>query len=145
MTENETRAIYLKLINAFDVKFVSSREFDTKTRLWDQHFKNYSFKVVNRAVDEWIEEQDTMPKISQLLPRCRDLRSLEQGSLRDAANIKPTWEMIYDARHGELKDEDVPSWIHDLSADVLKAMFLPPPNRKVIDTREMGRSLPYET
>lgn len=145
MTEEETRAIYLKLINAFDVKFVSSREFDSKTRLWDYHFKDFSFNVVNRAVDEWIRECDTMPKISQLLPRCRDLRSLEQGSLKDAANLKPTWEMIYDARHGELKDEDVPTWIHDLSADVLKAIFLPPPNRKVIDTNTMGRTLPYET
>lgn len=145
MTENETRGIYLKLINAFDVKFVSSKEFDQKTRLWDRYFKDFSFKVVNRAVDEWISECDTMPKISQLLPRCRDLRSLEQGSLKDAAHLKPTWEMIYDARHGELKDEDVPSWIHDLSADVLKAMFLPPPNRKVINTDTMGRSLPYET
>lgn len=145
MTENETRGIYLKLINAFDVKFVSSKEFDQKTRLWDRYFKDFSFKVVNRAVDEWISEFDTMPKISQLLPRCRDLRSLEQGSLKDAAHLKPTWEMIYDARHGELKDEDVPEWIHDLSADVLKAMFLPPPNRKVINTDTMGRTLPYET
>lgn len=155
MNKEETTKIVLRLHGAYfsTDKIFNSSELDHRINIWDVYFKDFTYKTVSQAVDEWIKANKVMPQISELLPRCKDLRSLEQGSLEDVENLKPTWEMIWDARHGELKDEDISPEIRKMSDEFvkwlradpkLKAQWKAQQNNKPIESADMSNVLPYE-
>ena len=155
MNKEETTKIVLRLHGAYfsTDRIFNSSELDHRINIWDVYFKDFTYKTVSQAVDEWISNNKTMPQISELLPRCKDLRLLEQGSLKDVENLKPTWELIYDARHGEMTWEDVPQNIKDMSDEFvkwlradpkLKAQWKAQQNNKPIKSADMGNVLPYE-
>ena len=155
MTKDETTKIVLKLHGAYfsTDRIFSSMELDQRINIWEIYFKDFSFSTVNQAVDEWISNNKTMPQIAELLPRCKDLRTLEQGSLKDASNLKPTWEMIWDARHGELKDEDITPEVRKMTDEFvkwlradpkLKAQWEKEQKNKPTQSEAMGDCLPYE-
>ena len=62
-------------------------------------------------------------------------------------NWKSTAEMVWDARHGELKDEDIPEWITKATDDLVKWLRSDPKMRAKFDKEnsDLGSSaLPYE-
>lgn len=155
MTRDETTKVVLKLHGAYFAtdRIYNSVELDQRINIWDVYFKDFTYKTVSQAVDEWISSQKTMPQISELLPRCKDIRIEEQGSLKDASNLKPTWEMIWDAKHGELKWEDISPEIKAMSDEFvkwlkadpkLKAQWKAQQKNKPIKSEELGDCLPYE-
>lgn len=159
MTLEETTRVVLKLHGAYFSKdrIYNSSELESRINLWDMYFKDFTYKVVDRAASEWIANSKEPPQISELLPRCKDLRELERGSIQDADNIKPTWEMTYYARHGELKDEDISPEIRALTDEVIKWLRADPKTRKEWAEEEakeknkqytksevLGNVLPYE-
>lgn len=146
MTLEETNLICLKIHGAYasQDRLYNSTEFSQRVNIWNIYFKDFTYKTVNKAVEEWISTQKTMPQISELLPRCKDLRTMEQGSLKDAANLRPTHELIYEAKHGPIENMPVPEWIQNLTTAMLREMLTPPKNRRKADVPDMGSGLPYE-
>ena len=71
----------------------------------------------------------TYPQISELLPRVKDIKALAQ-SPKNIDNIKPTWEVIWEARHGELKDEDIPPEISAMTDEFVKWLRSDPKMRE---------------
>lgn len=149
MTREETTQIILKLHGAYfsQDRFVDSRDFEARINIWDAYFKDFTYAVVNQAITEWIGSKSTMPQISELLPRCKDLRDIESCPKDDPMNWKSTAEMVWDARHGELKDEDIPEWITKATDDLVKWLRSDPKMRAKFDKEnsDLGSSaLPYE-
>ena len=143
MTEEEATKIVLRLHGAYysQDSYADTAELERRIAIWADKFKLFTYKVVSQAIEEWINEQKTLPHISEILPRCKDLSLLEQGSLKDPVNLKPTWVQIWDATHGEMTDEQIPQWIREMSDDMIRAMLTPP---KKVDVPDMGDGLPYE-
>ena len=131
MTTEETTKILLKLHNAYpnQDKFLNSQDFNARISIWDVYFKDFPFSMVEQAVNEWIATMKTYPQISELLPRVKDIKALAQ-SPKNIDNIKPTWEVIYEARHGELKDEDIPPEISAMTDEFVKWLRSDPKMRE---------------
>lgn len=157
MKINETSQIVMKIHSIYGQdRFANSAELASRTNYWDIYFKDFSFDIVNKALDYWIKSHRDMPTPSDLLPKCKDLRFELLNPPIDFANpenIKPTWELIYDARHGELKDEDISPEIRKMSDEFvkwlradpkLKAQWKAQQNNKPIQSADMGNVLPYE-
>jgi hypothetical protein len=90
-----------------------------------------------------------MPQIAELLPRCKDLRDLESYPKDDPMNWKSPAEQTWDAEHGELKDEDVPQWIKDLTDEFVKWLRADPKMKAKFREEEKKKNggsdcLPYE-
>lgn len=158
MTRDETAMVVMKLHGAYfsQDRVFNSKELENRIDIWDVFFKDFTFKTVNQAVTEWIGTQKTMPQISELLPRCKDLRILEQGTLADASSLRPTWDLIWESHHGELRDEDIPPEIRKMTDDFIrwlradpkmKAKYKAEQNRRKptpTDSADLGECLPYE-
>ena len=102
MTEQETSKIIQKLHNIYSHqdRFATGQDIISRITYWDIYFKEYPFSVVDKVVDSWIKSHRDMPTPSDLLPMCKDERASLQD-IRFPEDIKPTWEIIYDAKHGE--------------------------------------------
>ena len=155
MTKEETTKIVLRLHGAYfsTDRIYNSSELDHRIGIWEIYFKDFTYRTVSQAVDEWIKANKVMPQIAELLPRCKDLRALEQGSLTDVENLRPTWELIWEARHGELKDEDISPEIRKMSDEFvkwlradpkLKAQWKKEQKNNPTQSEAMGDCLPYE-
>ena len=146
MTREETTTIVLKLHGSYfsQDRIFNSIELERRIDAWEIYFKDFTYKTVNQAVEEWVKNNKVMPQISELLPRCKDLRTMEQGSLKDAANLRPTHELIYEAKHGPIENMPVPEWIQNLTEGMIREMLTPPKNRRKADVPDMGSGLPYE-
>lgn len=146
MTREETTTIVLKLHGSYfsQDRIFNSIELERRIDAWEIYFKDFTYKTVNQAVEEWVKNNKVMPQISEILPRCKDLRTMEQGSLKDAANLRPTHELIWEAKHGPIENMAVPEWIQNLTTAMLREMLTPPKNRRKADVPDMGSGLPYE-
>lgn len=132
MTQEETANIVLKLHGAFFSKdrFMNSQEFEARVNLWDMYFKDFTYDEVSQAVNEWIANNKEMPQISELLPRCKDLRALKQ-SPKSPEDLKSTAELNWEARHGVMTEDHVPpKWITDMTDEFVKWLRADPKTKK---------------
>jgi hypothetical protein len=146
MTREETIKIVMRLHGAYfsQDRVFNSAELDSRIDIWDVYFKDFTYRTVDLAVSEWIANNKTMPQISELLPRCKDIRIMEQGSLTDAATLRPTWELIWESKHGELKDEDIPPEVKAMTGEFVKWLRADPKMKAKYKNNESGSFLPYE-
>lgn len=132
MTMEETTKIVLKLHGAYfsKDKIYNSSELESRINLWDMYFKDFTYDVVSQAVSEWIASQSNPPQISELLPRCKDLRLLKQ-SPKNPGELKSTAELIWEARHGVMTEDHVsPKWITDMTDEFVKWLRADPKTKK---------------
>ena len=131
MTQEETAKIILKLHGAFFSKdrFMNSQEFEARVNLWDMYFKDFTYDVVSQAVSEWIASNKEMPQISELLPRCKDLRILKLSP--SSKDMKSTAELNWEARHGVMTEDHVsPKWITDMTDEFVKWLRADPKTKQ---------------
>lgn len=138
MTQEETAKIILKIHGAYfsQDRFMTSTDFESRVTLWDTFFKGFSYKVVDQALGEWIKENKTIPQVSDLFQRCKDLRDLENYPKDDPMNWKSHAEQITIARMGDPDTWPEPDWLPELREKFLSAM-----REEAI---KKSGSLPYE-
>lgn len=152
MKTDETKVIIKKIheLYLYQDKFVTAENIQSRINYWDIYFKDFSFEIVNRAVDYWVKSHRDIPFPSDLLPMCKQFRYEMVNPPIDFANpenIKPTWELIWDARHGELKHEDISPVILAMSDRLIEALRKDAKMRKKYEEEQKGdlsNELPYE-
>jgi len=123
MTEKETALIIKKLhdIYSHQDRFVTAEDISSRITYWDVFFKDFTYQVVNQAVDDWIRSHKEMPVPSDLIQSCKDYRDLYACPKGNPMEWKSTAEQVWDARHGEMgEDHTPPKWITDMTDEFVK-------------------------
>ena len=152
MKYNETSEIILKIHNLYSNqdRFTNSSELTSRTTYWDVYFKDFSFEIVNKAVDYWIRSHRDMPVPSDILPICKDIRFEKLNPPIDFSNpenIKPTHQLIWESRNGELKDKDIPPEIYAMTDRLIESLRKDSKMRKKYEKQnqeDLSNELPYE-
>lgn len=155
MTHEETIAIVRKIHDIYSTqdRFIDTKSIEARINYWEIYFKDFTFAVVNRVVDEWIKSHRDMPMPSDLLQSCKDYRDLYAYPKGDPMNWKSTAEQIWEARHGVITEDHVfPKHITDMTDKMIEILRTDPAVRKQYEEShpesaiisDLGDGLPYE-
>lgn len=152
MKTDETKVIIKKLHEIYlnQDKFVTAENIQSRINYWDVYFKDFSFEIVNKAVDYWIRSHRDIPVPSDILPICKDIRFEMINPPIDFANpenIKPTHQLIWEARNGKLEDKDIPPEIVAMTDRLIESLRKDSKMRKKYEEQnheDLSNELPYE-
>ena len=108
MTREETAQIVKKLHDIYiqQDRYVTADSIKARINYWEIYFKDFTFAVVSKVVDQWIRHNHDMPVPSDLLQACKDERDMEYAratNIQDPENFRPPWELEYEARNGKIE------------------------------------------
>ena len=142
MTQDETATIIKKVhdLYAHQDKYITSSSITSRINYWNIYFKDFSFNVVNRAVDIWAKSHRDMPTPSDLLPLCKDERQMEWAREQNikAEDIKATHVLIWEAHNGPLEKIPITNEVRAMTDRMIEAL------RREEPQGDLANSLPYE-
>lgn len=145
MKREQTASIVKKVHELYlhQDKFVTAENISARISYWDKYFKEFSYEIVDRAVDLWAKSHYDMPLPANLIPICRDLRDELINAPMDfnSPDFKPPCVRIWEARNGPVEQLDDKPLSPELQRvrDALIESF-----RKEQQTEVMSGQLPYE-
>ena len=147
---NLTQSIQIvsKLHNAYTSdRYAKPEELQARIDLYCIYFADIPFRIVNKEADIWIKSHREMPTINELLARCKDALAIERSPNQDASQIKPTWELILEARGVDTDAPPTPE-VEQMVDQLIRALRNDPKARARYEASKNNKpvdgSLPYE-